>query len=269
MMVKSKKILASMVVAISLLFFVKCSITGPSLPRQSSLVPDSPITSTSQPSSIRDQNAQTRDTVFPYNINIDTISYMSCPYPENRATFPPLKFASYVKGLRLTAEFEKSIQGLSYNEALRKLNQSPYVYSHAKIGITARGRPQSPLGPSGGQNLEAFFTSISHPVLREKIIRDRVLYYLTGNQRIEASLPISSREFQSYLPRIQSDSQINLTYGRGAHNQEQSPPLGPTEGQYFGRSFEMRLSDESNYIRSIEEYKLTDFSKIGRRVELP
>ena len=218
----------------------------------------SPSLATPSPVTPPNSDGSLRTDKFPYQLEFDTISYMSCPRQNISLNFPTLQFSSFKKGIRLTKDFESQFEDKNSADRLLALQSSPFRNSTARIAITDRADPAAIVN-----TFTVLYPPINHPTVLKRLSEDGVSYYLQGETIISRSLPISGAHFISILPSLSSNFQINLTYSRGSLSSQEAPPIGPTTNQYYGRSFDLELSSEKKYLTDISEFDLLDHTRVS------
>ena len=252
-----------------LIFFLPaCTINEAPIPRRPAASPAPGYDLTGQPStgapwpapgSGGDPNSSgSRDQVFPFKINIDTISYMGCPDPSARdPIFTSFKLGAYNTGLSLTDEFQEKIKQYK-TKAQRKivLRDSVFVNARGQASISRRGDARENLLIQN-QPIRNFFPSINNPTALDDLAGDFSADSVGVNNPLEVILPVPGNILQHILSYLASSHHITLTYNNGATPQ----PLGPGHNQYYGKSYQIGFDRNLNYMENINEYDLLSGKK--------
>ena len=195
---------------------------------------------------------QDRDQPFPYQINIDTISYMGCPDPSaTDPIFTSFKLGSYSKGVSLTEEFRKQFTAKSPQQKESLIRSSPFINSRGQVSINERGNIQNVL-TIDSQPVIKYFPSISSPQVISDLAREDVTRSMGVNHSIEEILPLSGNILHHVLSFLARGYHITLTYNSGSSRQ----PLGPGRNQYYGRSYQIDFDQNLSYMTGVKEYNL-------------
>ena len=250
------------------LFLTNCTVNNPSVPR----APRTPYSVTQHPSTgplggpeqppgtTPDPNAETRSQVFPYQINVDTISYMGCPDPSaNDPIFTSFKIGSYSKGVQLTDEFKKKLKSQTPSQKVTTLRDSPLINSRGQVSISNRGDVKNTITIQN-QPLVNYFPSINNSITLTDLAEKGVSYSIGINNPLEVILPIPGSILQNILSYLASNYHITLTYNNGSSPQ----PLGPGRNQYYGRSYQIEFDRNLRYMEDIDEYDLLTRKRVKK-----
>ena len=254
-------------------FLLSCTVNNAPIPRRPTGPPSSGYDLTTQPSTIpgglqpppgfgRDPNSSgSRDQIFPFKINIDTISYMGCPDPSaNDPIFTSFKLGAYNKGLILTDEFQKKVKKYeTKGQRQRILKDSFFINSRGQVSISQRGNTRDTITIQN-QPLVNYFPSINNPTTLDDLAGDFFADSVGINNPLEAILPISGNILPNILSYLASNYHITLTYNNGSTPQ----PLGPGHNQYYGESYQVDFDRGLNYMEDITEYDLLSGAKKGK-----
>ena len=204
------------------------------------------------PTTPGDDPSGTRTQVFPYQINIDTISYMGCPEPSaNDPIFTSFKLASYSRGIQLTDEFKNEIKQYNASQKRTVLRDSPLIHSRGQVTVSHRGDVRDAV-TIANQPLVNYFPSINNSITLTDLAEKGVSQSIGINSPIEVILPIPGSILHNILSYLASNHHIALTYNNGSSPQ----PLGPGRNQYYGRSYQIRFDRNLRYMENIDEYDL-------------
>ena len=203
---------------------------------------------------------QDRDQPFPYQINIDTISYMGCPDPSaTDPIFTSFKLGSYSKGVSLTEEFKKQFTAKSPQQKESLIRSSPFINSRGQISINGRGNIQN-LITIENQPVIRYFPPITNPQVVSDLAREDVSRSMGVNHSIEEILPLSGNILHHILSFLARSHHITLTYNNGSSSQ----PLGPGRNQYYGRSYQIDFDQNLSYMTGVKEYNLLTGKQAAR-----
>ncbi|MCY4513256.1 MAG: hypothetical protein OXB86_06175 [Bdellovibrionales bacterium] len=248
-------------------FLIDCTINSPPLPRP----PQTPYGVTLNPSTAPPGGPQlpsltgedpsgTRTQVFPYQINVDTISYMGCPEPSaTDPIFTSFKLGAYSKGVQLTDEFKNEIKQYDNSQKRTVLRDSPLINSRGQVTVSHRGDIRIPVSIKN-QPLISYFPSINDPITLTDLAEKGVSQSIGINNSFEVILPIPGSILHNILSYLASSHHIALTYNNGSNPQ----PLGPGLNQYHGRSYQISFDRNLRYMEDIDEYDLLT-RKQGKR----
>ena len=260
--------LKSLLAFILSFFLTNCTLNSPPVPR----APRNPYSVTQHPSTAPLGGPQqppgpngpdpsgTRNQAFPYQINIDTISYMGCPDPSaNDPIFTSFKLGSYSKGMQLTDEFKKELKNYTPSQKVTVLRDSPLINSRGQVSISNRGDVINTI-TIANQPLVNYFPSINNSITLTDLAEKGVAHFIGVNNPLEVILPIPGSTLQNILSYLASNYHITLTYNNGS-----SPrPLGPGRNQYYGRSYQIGFDRNLRYMEDIDEYDLLTEKKVKK-----
>ena len=242
------------------LFIVNCTVNNPFVPRPPH-VTQNPSTGTPtepSPGSLGSNPSEiTRNQVFPYQINIDTISYMGCPDPSpNDPIFTSFKLGAYSKGLQLTDEFKEETSEYNADQKQMVLRDSSLINSQGQVSISKKENVRDII-----KNFTSEFPSINNPTTLKNLAERDVTHTIGVNNPIETTLPIPGNMLPDILAYLSANYHIALTYNNGSHD---AYPLGPGQNQYYGRFYHINFDRNLRYMENIEEYDLLTGNRISR-----
>ena len=248
------------------LLLTGCTVNSPSVPR----APRTPAyTVTQHPSTAPlggpetpapDPDIGTRKQVFPFQIDVDSISYMGCPDPSaNDPIFTSFKLGSYSKGVQLTDEFKKELKNYNPSQKVTVLRDSPLINSRGQVSISNRGDVKNTITIQN-QPIVNYFPSINNSVTLTDLAEKGVSHSIGINNPLEVILPIPGSTLQNILSYLASSYHITLTYNNGSSPQ----PLGPGRNQYYGRSYQIEFDRSLRYMKDIDEYDLLTRKRVNK-----
>jgi len=236
------------------------STHSPNAPRVNPPPPTPPTPPSSNPIT-----SSSRRNVMPYELLPDTISALTCPFPQFIGSHISsqsysLSVASYYHGLQLSKEFKNEHdikKGTDSRKISHLLQNSPFKNARALLSLrTDSDLAPLTLGGSGGGSGEAeslFPPLYSNGVIDQLSRQQKTLLYRSFNRR-----GVSSGFFKTLFTKLSSSTLINIGQELGSqgrylltviYNNNNIKPVRHSNGQPYGRGYKLDFNDS---IKTIE-----------------
>ena len=207
--------------------------------------------------------AETRNNIFPYFINFDTLAYMHCPadsQPNDPVLFT-FKFFSF-SGLQLSGEFKNSVKKLNKKSKEQKLRSSPYVSSQVQLSLSKTGRPGQFAKASNSVIRQSL--ALNHGTVLRKLASSGVSKTLGHGKSLALSLPYPGKDVASLIDVLADrDMKLYLTY---YNNGKTKTPIQSGEDAWFGSRFNIDFHQNGKYLTDVQEINLQDEEDAGNWV---
>ncbi len=212
------------------------------------------------PSTIN-QPAQTRNEYYPFDLLVDTITFMDCPLNFGSLDFFAFKFSSYYEGIRLSKDFLNSVYPKTNQQINSAIRSSKYLNTKAQISFSTIGNPANFI-QTGDKAFGYFLPTFSNPMFLKQMTSKRKSLNIVPNRPLETVFPMGANSLPSITNAFGSTHIFTLTY---SSNLNDNPiPLKPNV--YYGRTYDTFLDGGQHgksYLADIKETSLTTGKKEG------
>lgn len=215
--------------------------------------------------------ATTRNQIYPFDLQLDTVAYMTCPSTpqgiQSRDLFS-FKFASLKHGVSLSPEFlqdisqrkQKSSKSLSSEDIEPFLKQSPYLNTYPQISLSTIDNPLY----SATQYADIGASALNFNEDIEKMSRYRNVQTLANGRPFIAFFPVGGQHISQVINFLRTGYAFHLSYNHHDLRTDERQILAysvSSQPKYYGRTYDLQFKggrNDQNFISEVKEkYSIT------------